>query len=119
MPVPLHSDMKNKSTNVDVESTREPTEDEIRDYAFHLYQQSGCKPGHDLDNWLEAKACLEANIPKHHAHRRLHHHRHSAAEDTVTVVTLEAQAGSPLDPLLMPNDEELVERVVVLGTPKN
>lgn len=50
------------------------TEDDIRSYAEHLYEQSGRIPGRDLDNWLEAKACLEANIPRHASHRRLQHH---------------------------------------------
>jgi hypothetical protein len=50
------------------------TEDDIRDYANHLYLQSGCVPGRDLDNWLEAKACLSACIPKAKSHARLHHH---------------------------------------------
>jgi len=51
-----------------------PTEDEIRDYAHHLYVQSGCVPGRDMDHWLEAETCLLANIPKEHAHTRLHRH---------------------------------------------
>jgi hypothetical protein len=38
-----------------------PTEDEIRDYAYHLYLQSGCIPGRDLANWQEAESCLRAN----------------------------------------------------------
>lgn len=37
----------------------EPDEELIRDYARHLYEQSGRIPGRDLDNWFEAKACLE------------------------------------------------------------
>jgi len=52
----------------------EPSEDDIREYAYHLYEQSNCKPGHDLDNWLEAAACLKASIPAHCSHNRLHHH---------------------------------------------
>jgi hypothetical protein len=40
-----------------------PTDDQIRDYAYHLYCQKGCQPGRDLENWLEAKACLSANPP--------------------------------------------------------
>ncbi|MBI5769209.1 MAG: DUF2934 domain-containing protein [Verrucomicrobia bacterium] len=51
-----------------------PDEELIRDYAAHLWEQSGRVPGHDLDNWLEAKACVAANIPRHHSHRRLHRH---------------------------------------------
>ncbi len=38
-----------------------PCTDKIRDYAFHLYEQSGCVQGRDLDNWLEASACLHAH----------------------------------------------------------
>ncbi|HWA08516.1 MAG TPA: DUF2934 domain-containing protein [Opitutaceae bacterium] len=52
----------------------EPSEAEIRDYAYHLYEQSGHQAGHDLDNWLEAAACLKANIPRHRSHTRLHRH---------------------------------------------
>jgi len=41
------------------------TDDAIRDYAFHLYEQSGCTPGRDDDNWHEATAFLNSNIPAH------------------------------------------------------
>jgi hypothetical protein len=51
----------------------EPHQDEIRDYAFHLYVQGGCHPGHDLEDWLEAKACILAHIPKENSRARLHH----------------------------------------------
>ena len=50
----------------------EPKEEDIREYAFHLYEQSRCEPGHDVDNWLEATACLKANIPAHASQNRLH-----------------------------------------------
>ena len=53
---------------------QEPGEDAIRDYAYHLYQQGGGTPGRDLDDWLEARACLKANIPPHCSHSRLHLH---------------------------------------------
>jgi len=49
-------------------------EDEIRDYANHLFLQRGSVYGRDLDDWLEAKACLAANIPKELSHTRMHHH---------------------------------------------
>ena len=49
-----------------------PTEAEIRDYAYHLYDQSGFAGGRDVDNWLEAKACLSSGIPKAESHIRLH-----------------------------------------------
>ncbi len=55
-----------------------PQEEDVRDYAYHLYVQGGCVPGHDLDNWLEAEACLSANIPTEHSHSRLHRHMSGA-----------------------------------------
>jgi hypothetical protein len=45
----------------------QPSEQEISDYAFHLYQQSNCEPGRDLDNWHEATAALMANLPRVHS----------------------------------------------------
>lgn len=50
----------------------EPAEDDIRDYAYHLYIQGGSVAGRDLDNWLEAKACLRASVAKSESHTRLH-----------------------------------------------
>ena len=37
-------------------------EDDIRAYAAHLFEQSGRIPNRDIENWLEAKACLEAHL---------------------------------------------------------
>jgi len=68
----MTSRMKNKSNRPLILS--KPSDADISDYAFHLYQQSSCAPGHDLDNWFEATACLNANIPAHHSGARLHHH---------------------------------------------
>jgi hypothetical protein len=51
-----------------------PTEDAIRDYAFHLYEQGGHSHGHDVDYWQEAKACILANIPKESTRIRMHNH---------------------------------------------
>jgi hypothetical protein len=64
--------MKNKSARSLV--LPKASDEDIRDYAYHLYQQSGCVPGHDLDNWLEATACLKANIPASRSRTRLHRH---------------------------------------------
>ncbi len=61
-----------------VPSARVPSEDDIRAYAYHLYTQGSREPGHDLDNWLEAKACLASNIPTHRSEARLHHHVHGS-----------------------------------------
>lgn len=68
----------------------EPDEELIRDYAAHLWEQSGRVPGHDLDNWLEAKACLEAAIPRHESHRRLHRHLTEPVPGEVCESTTEA-----------------------------
>ena len=40
----------------------QPKDEAIRDYAYHLYEQSGFLPNRDLDNWLEATAILKINI---------------------------------------------------------
>lgn len=64
--------MKNKSKVPVVRA--EPFDEDIRAYAYHLYAQSNRENGHDLSNWLEAKACLKANIPLHGSRTRLHRH---------------------------------------------
>jgi len=66
--------MKKKSPNNPAKPVPAIDEDTVRDYAYHLYEQSGCIPGHELDNWLEARACLQANIPAHQSRARLFHH---------------------------------------------
>ena len=68
--------MKNKSMRPLV--LAHPSEDDIRSYAYHLYQQSNCAPGQDLANWLEATAYLKANIPSHQSGARLHQHVNEA-----------------------------------------
>lgn len=50
-----------------------PSEEDIRAYAQHLYEQSGRQPGRDLANWLEAKSCLEAQRAKAPAGSRSPH----------------------------------------------
>ena len=67
----------------------EYTEDDVRDYAYHLYEQSGCVPGHDLENWLDAKSCLEANIPKVRSHTRSAEHRHPAIANDDGLIAVE------------------------------
>jgi hypothetical protein len=90
---------------------RETTDDEIRDYAFHLYQQSGCVPGHDLENWLEAKACLEANIPRELSHTRHHRLRRPAQPAGSTAGFVAFTASGPA--FLEREDPDAVGRVVV------
>lgn len=74
-------------------------EDDIRSYAYHLYEQGGCSPGHDLDNWLEAKACLEANVPRAHTRTRLHRQRHPEASKSLVVVDLHRDVEPLLEPM--------------------
>lgn len=63
--------MSTKSAHI-ASPSKQLSEDEIRDYAYHLYDQSGFAAGRDLDNWLEAKACLSSGIPKSESNMRLH-----------------------------------------------
>uniref|UniRef100_A0A7C4AJA9 DUF2934 domain-containing protein n=1 Tax=Thermodesulfovibrio aggregans TaxID=86166 RepID=A0A7C4AJA9_9BACT len=39
---------------------RKKLEEEIRRIAYEIYVQSGCIPGRDLDNWLEAERIVLA-----------------------------------------------------------
>lgn len=93
------------------------TDAEIRDYAHHLFGLSGCIPGRDLDNWLEAKACLKANIPKPLTHLRLHRHRHPVPMDTIDVVTLDAEGIPIQEPPPLRGSGAEAGRAVVLGSP--
>ena len=62
-----------KPTNSPIPSQL-PSDDEIREYANHLFVQHGCVSGHANDDWLEAEACLRANIPREATRTRMHHH---------------------------------------------
>ena len=113
----LNSLMK-KNTKSSENLVHQPSDDEIRDYAYHLYQQSGSAPGRDLENWLEAKACLEANIPPEHSHLRLHRYRHPAAFEPfafVAIATVDAE--SPAKDNETPGDF-VVEEMILLETPR-
>lgn len=63
-----------------------PSESEIRDYAHYLYVQRGSISGHDCDDWLEAEACLGANIPKEFSRTRMHHHTQITERAAVPLV---------------------------------
>jgi hypothetical protein len=69
----------------------EPSEQAIRDYAYHLYLLGGQIPGRDFENWLEAKACLKAHIPLQHAHARLQRSQRKEIIDVSDVPSLEAR----------------------------
>ena len=66
--------MQNQSAGRPAVVAAEPSEAVIRDYAYQLYQQGSGAHGHDVDHWLEATACLKANIPAHASRSRLHQH---------------------------------------------
>lgn len=88
-----------KKTKRPAPANREPTEDEIRDCAYHLFEQGGRVSGHDLEHWLEAKACLKSRIPRHRVRTRLHHHQNpmTAEDDAMEVVMRDAE-GMPALP---------------------
>ncbi len=67
-------------------SPGDPTEDDIRSYANHLYRARGSTDGHDGEDWLEAEACLRANIPREAAHTRVHHHTLLTARAVVPLI---------------------------------
>ena len=73
--------MKTKPTRA---PSPKASDEDIRDYAYHLYVQSGCRPDADVDNWLEAEACIAANIPREHSHSRLHRHLNVPADVAAT-----------------------------------
>ena len=52
----------------------EPSTEEIREYAKHLYVQRGSQNGYAHDDWLEAEACLRSRIPMESSRTRMHHH---------------------------------------------
>jgi hypothetical protein len=71
-----------------------PNEEAIRDYAYHLYIQSRCEPGRDLDNWLEATACLKANVPMRSSATRLHWYANDPESGLNNLLAAEAAGAS-------------------------
>lgn len=45
---------------IPVIGTQTQTEEQIRARAYQLYEQRGMKPGHELEDWLQAEAELVA-----------------------------------------------------------
>jgi hypothetical protein len=43
----------------------QPSEHEIRGYAYRLFENGSREPGHDLEHWFEATAQLSANVARH------------------------------------------------------
>ena len=80
---------------------KNPSDNEIRDYAYHLYEQSNCISGRDLENWAEAKVCLEAGIPASASHLRLLYYIASLEHENVgqEIHPESEHVRSPLHPL--------------------
>jgi hypothetical protein len=38
-----------------------PSKDEVARRAYYIYQQEGCQPGHDAENWAKAEAQLDSH----------------------------------------------------------
>jgi hypothetical protein len=55
--------VKNKKTEPEVCSI--PCNDAIRAKAYQLYEKDGCKPGHEVDNWIAASAHIKGTHPSH------------------------------------------------------
>jgi hypothetical protein len=63
--------MNTDSANT-VTPSRPVSEDDIFDYAFHLYVQNEHRNDQRMDNWLEARDCLKACPPASTTHIRLY-----------------------------------------------
>lgn len=57
--------MKNKSPDITLAfKSPPPSEQEIREYAFNLFEKGNCEHGHDIEHWHEASARLLAGAPR-------------------------------------------------------
>jgi hypothetical protein len=72
-----------------------PHEKAVRDYAYHLYEQGGRKDGHDFDHWIEATACIEANIPTSRSNVRLHWFANDPESGIDNLLAAEALGSAP------------------------
>ena len=57
----------------------ELTEEIIRERAHQVYEQRGCEPGHDLDDWLQAEAEIAGKKPASRAESTTKLHKAAAA----------------------------------------
>ena len=73
--------MRNKSKNAPV--SKEPTDDDVRGYAYHLYIQGGCASGHDVGRLAGGEG-----LPKR---------EHSSTGNQNSPPSLRDQAGDELD----------------------
>ncbi len=53
----------NKATsNTEMSIPQDQLTDMIRKKAYELYAKKGKKPGHDMDNWLEAERIIKNKV---------------------------------------------------------
>jgi hypothetical protein len=95
--------MKTESTSSAACADSCQCEDQVRDYAYHLYEQSNRAPGRDLENWLEASACLRARIPARESGARLHRHlgENERAVSPAVVSVIATPAAEPIRPVVV------------------
>jgi hypothetical protein len=55
--------VKKKKTDPEIRSI--PCDDAILAKAYQLYEKDGCKPGHEVDNWIAASAHIKSTPPSH------------------------------------------------------
>jgi len=54
--------LESMRTSISKTMTKDQLNAEIKKKAQELYEKSGRKPGHDLDNWLEAERIVKASL---------------------------------------------------------
>lgn len=69
---------QNNVSQVSDVNSPELTEDIIRTRAYQLFEQRGCEPGHDLDDWLQAEAELIGKKPSGRAELTTELHKAAA-----------------------------------------
>lgn len=50
---------KNSTNKTEISTPQDHLTDMIRKKAYELYAKNGKKPGHDMDNWLEAERLVK------------------------------------------------------------
>ena len=58
--------VKKKKTDPEICSI--PCDDAILAKAYQLYERDGCKPGHEVDNWITASAHIKGTSSSHTSH---------------------------------------------------
>ena len=56
--------ISSKKSTTTTSCSKECITDLIAKKAYDLYVKSGCKPGHDLENWVKAEKIVKASCCK-------------------------------------------------------